>query len=338
MTYKFYAILLVGVIAVSLIFFISPDLRKLVTTSVLTETTIEQTAVITIPEDAPAGEHVFSITVEDEQFGDLLAQSEPITIRVLEKNDQGEDVTTARGGSGGGGGSGGEAQSEDGSRKTYPLAPERGHELLGANTTLVDDQGRVIVRLAGGSSMLKKTVKVTRDNYWLYVTARHDQPAPVQAAIYLDGRAWKILTLDQGDDKYRMHQVGLLRDFGSGEISFKFLNDVYDQQDINNEKTDRNFWLDSWALSTDPNLSRISSPYSGAVRGTKTTGVTLLPRLNSIIREELGTQFVIWDIWSYYAPRLVAAPERRDAIGTEERLRTVMKFWRSVRPDLPRGE
>lgn len=319
-----------------------PEWRKFITASLVTETTLEQKVVITIPADATPGEQTFNINVEDNEYGDLLAQSEPVTVYVLAETESGVDsMESTSDGVGatsevGGGGGGEEMALLD--IRTYAFAVERGHQLEGKNTSIVDDQGRVVVRLAGNTSVVKRAVRVTRDRYWLYVTARHDKPGPVQVAVYVDGQAWKVFALEAGDDQYRMHRIGLLRDFGGSEISFKFINDEFDRQNVSNEETDRNFFLDAWALSTDPNLDRIRAPYSGLIKGTKTVGINLLPRLNTIIREELGAQFVSWDIWSYYAPRLVAQPGRREAIGTEDRLRTVMKFWRAVRPQRPRGE
>lgn len=334
---KRYFVLVIVVVGLLGLVLSVPGWRKYLTTSILTETTLEQKVVITIPADAQPGEHTFNINVEDGQYGDLLAQSEPVTIKVLALTNDGEEGSAAEG-SGGGSGSGGSEETGNVNIITYPFAPERGHDLAGTNTTIVEDQGRVAVRLAGNTSTVKKVVRVTRENYWLYITARHDRPEPVEVAVYMDGQAWKVLKMEQGDDKYRMHQVGLLRDFAGSEISFKFINDVYDRQNVTDEGTDRNFFFDAWALSTDPNLDRIRAPYSGMIKGAKTTGVKLLPRLNSIIREELGEKFVTWDIWSYYAPRLVAQPARREAIGTEDRLRTVMKFWRAAQPQRPRGE
>ena len=66
-------------------------------------------------------------------------------------------------------------------------------------------------------------------------------------------------------------------------------------------------------------------------------GVVLLPRLNQIIREELGTQFVTFEIWRYYAVRLVALPSARESIKSEDYLRNVMQYWKGVRPNKPRG-
>ncbi len=334
-TSKLYLFLLAGAVITGSIVLSVPEIQKFITTSVVSETILEQKVAITIPADAPPGDHTFNITVEDGQIGDTLAQSEPVTIKVLGPTDSGEETSGDEGG-GGSGGVGGDAAASI-NIVTYPFAPERGHQTSGSNTTIVEDQERVVARLAGNTSTVSKVVRVTRENYWLYITARHDQPEPVQVAVYIDGQAWKVLTMEQGDNKYRIHQVGLLRSFAGSEISFKFINDVYDRQDVTNEVTDRNFFIDAWALSTDPKLDKIRAPQSGVVKGAKTTGAKLLPRLNAIIREELGERFVTWDIWSYYAPRLVAQPNRREAIGTEDRLRTVMKFWRAASPQKPRG-
>ncbi|MEX2054585.1 MAG: hypothetical protein WD972_00245, partial [Candidatus Andersenbacteria bacterium] len=77
---------------------------------------------------------------------------------------------------------------------------------------------------------------------------------------------------------------------------------------------------------------------TAGVRTTRSAGWTLLPALNSYITQELGAEHVTFDIWQYYAVRLTVAAAHRASIPTEERLRSIMRFWQGVRPDRPRGE
>lgn len=323
-----------------------PQLRQFLTTQVAKDINLQKTVKITVPADAPPGEHTFFINVQDGETGDLLAVSELLTIVV--EDTSGEDNAPGDEGNGdnGGGGNGGDSSSDSGGggggdsgtggghvpstpTKTFAFSPERGHELSGNSASIVKDAGKVVVKLANSSDTLWKSLKVPTRNYWLYINVKHSTPKPIKMAIYINNKAWKVITLDKGDNQYRTHRVGLLRSFKGSKVSFRL---------VNNQK-DNALFINSWSLSTNPNLKAIKAPSGkGSIKGTRVLGTHLLPRLNQIIREGLGKQFVVWDIWSYYAPRLVAPPSKRYAIGTEERLREVMRFWKIVRPQRPRGE
>jgi hypothetical protein len=324
-----------AVVAVVLVVMLAvPQLRKFLSIQVAQDIDFQKTVRISVPENAPPGEHTFQVTVQDNEFGDLLAASEPITI-VVEDTSGGDDGGGGGGGNGGGGG-GGDPGIGGGHRpsapvRTFAFAPERGHEIKGNSASVTEDAGRVVVKLGSNSDLLWKSLKVPVGNYWLYFDAKHSLPKPVKVAVYVNDKAWKVVTLDNGDNQYRVHRAGLLRVFKGSKVSFRLVND-------GSGANDRNFFIDAWALSTSPNLKAIGAPAGkGIIRGTRTRGLRLLPRLNQITREELGKEFVVWDVWSYYAPRLVAHPSRREAIGTEQRLREVMRFWKLVSPDRPRG-
>ena len=319
----------VAVVAVLVVMLTVPQLRQFLSTQVAKDINLQKKVKITVPENAPPGEHTFLINVQDEN-GELLTESELITIVVEDISEGGDDP----GGGGGGGGGGGEGDGHKPSvpARTFAFAPERKHDVAGNSASIISDLGRVVVRLRSNSDSLSKSLKVPVDNYWLYIDAKHGVPKPIKVAIYVNNKAWKVVTLDKGDNRYRVHRAGLLRVFKGSKVHFRLVND---QKGVN----DRDFLIDAWALSTDPNLKRIESPASkGLIKGTRNRGVHFLPSLNQIIREELGKQFVVWDIWSYYAPRLVAQPDRREAIGTKDRLREVMRFWKLVSPHNPRGE
>jgi len=332
-TIYFIAGLLIAVIVVVLTV---PQLRGFLTTTVAQEVTLSRTVRIEIPEDAPVGEHEFNINVTDSTDGKLLAQSEQVMILVEEKLDSGSG---GDGGGGGGSGGGGGGEGASGPYKTYAFAPERGHDIAGNDSGVVNDGSKVVVKLAENTATLKKKVNVPLEDFWFYIVARHDKPTPVKLAIYLNGKAWKVVTLDKGNNSYELIRVGVLRNFRGGVIGFRLTNDVFDRGNPNNEELDRNAFIDAWALSTDPNLKQIAVGSGKVAAGRKVgSGKALLPHLNQITREMLGPQFVNWDIWSYYAARLVAAGNRPEAITTRDDLNTKITFWRYARPARPRGD
>ena len=74
-TSKLYLFLLAGAVITGSIVLSVPEIQKFITTSVVSETILEQKVAITIPADAPPGDHTFNIKLEDGQIGDTLAQS-----------------------------------------------------------------------------------------------------------------------------------------------------------------------------------------------------------------------------------------------------------------------
>lgn len=294
------------------------------------EQVLEKTLRLTIPQDMEPGTYKFKIEWEDSQDDSLLALGEEITVVVTD--DDGD------GGDGDSGGGGGEEETPARPVRIYTFAPHKGHVISGAYSGVREDGGLTVVTLAHTRARLAKKVVVPRDSYWLYVNVKHDKPGPVDMAVYLNNKAWKVIRLDKNDNRYRTHRVGLLRNFAGGTIRFRFLNDVYDRSAPTNEARDRNLYIASWGLTTDASRLPIKKTISRGVGGGWLGGVILLPRLNQIIREELGRQFVTFDIWKYYASRLTALNRAREYIGSEDHLRNVMKYWKGVRPSRPRGD
>lgn len=244
------------------------------------------------------------------------------------------------GGNGGGGNGGGESSNEESNRPQhsaqFPAAT--GHKISGSYSGLRRDGNLTVAKLAHSRARLERKVSVPLGDYWLFLYAKHDRPGPVKLAVYLNNRAWKVIELAGNDDKYRVHRVGLLRGFRSGTIRFRLLNDAYDRSMPTDEKTDRNLYIAAWGLNTDANRNPIVIAALSRATGGPSASPALLPRLNQFIREELGAHFVNFDIWFYYAKRLTTLSTNRVFIGTESRLRNVMRFWRGVSPNQPRGE
>ena len=107
---KLYFVLVIAAAGLVGLFLTVPGWRKFLTASLVTETALVQKVVITIPADATPGEQTFNINVEDSEYGDRLAQSEPVTVNVLAETDSGVDSmesTSDSGGAAGGVGGGG---------------------------------------------------------------------------------------------------------------------------------------------------------------------------------------------------------------------------------------
>lgn len=214
--------------------------------------------------------------------------------------------------------------------RTYRFEAERGHRLAGRHSRFETVGSRQGALLAQERSFIERSVSVVPGNYWLYLNAKHDIPHPVDVAVYLNNRPWKAIRLDKGDNRYRSHAIGQLKNFRGGKVRFRFLKDKFDgvQPDL-----DRNLHIDWWGLT--PNQSRV--PIAAGLSSRRTAGQILLPRLNQIVREELGPQHVNRDIWHFYARRLVLPARDHASIQTELRLRQVMRYWKSINPSIPRG-
>lgn len=337
-------VVVVVVLILAVITLLLPWLRRYLLTQVVPgieeeEQRFEKRLKLTIPHDTQPGEYELRVSWEDPQEGRLLTLSDPVTIVV---SSNGDDV--GGGGDGGGNGSGNGGGSGDSGAnelsapvRTFAFSPDRGHRVYGAYSGIRSDKGLSVVTLAHARAGLEKKVSVSRGDYWLYINAKHDRPGPVDVAVYLNNRAWKVVRLDKNDDRYRTHRIGLLRQFSGGVIRFRFLNDIYDKSDPTNEAKDRNLHIASWGLTTDPSRLPVAKT-SRAVGGGRSQGWEVLPRLNQVIREELGSRFVVLDIWRYYAHRLTTKPTNREAIQSEAHLRNVMRYWKNVSPLRPRGE
>jgi hypothetical protein len=331
-----YLIIVAVSAVVVILILIYPELNRSILTQVVPgleeeEQVLEKKLRLTIPQDTMPGTYKFNVGWEDDS---LLGLSEEITV-IVDNDDGGND--NGGGDGGGGGGGGGDAEVQARPVRSYTYAPHKGHVIAGSYSGIRKDGGLTVVTLAHAKARLAKKVAVVKDSYWLYVNVKHDKPGPVDMAVYLNDKAWKVLRLDKGDDRYRTHRVGLLRNFSGGTIRFRFLNDAYDKSDPTNEAKDRNFHIASWGLTTDASRLPITKVTSN-VGGGRVGNITLLPRLNQVIREELGRGFVTFDIWKYYAARLTISPKAREAIRSDAQLRNVMKYWKGVRPSRPRGD
>ena len=324
------------------VIFVYPALNRSIRTQIVPgideeEQILEKKLRLTIPPDAESGTYKFKVGWEDSQDNSLLALSEEITVVVADDDtDGGGDGEGDNGGGDGGGG--GEEEVQARPVRTYAFAPHKGHAISGAYSGVREDSGLTVVTLAHEGARLAKKVAVPRDSYWLYVNAKHDKPGPVDMAVYINNKAWKVIRLEKQDNRYRTHRVGLLRNFTGGTIRFRFLNDVYDKADPTNEAKDRNLHIASWGLTTDASRLPLLNTVSKGVGGGATGRVALLPRLNQINREELGRQFVTFDIWKYYAARLTIPSTTRESIRSEAHLRNVMRYWKGVRANRPRGD
>lgn len=344
-------IIVFGLIGTAIVvIFVYPSLNRYLSTQVVPgldeeEQVIEKTLKLTIPEDAKPGTYKFNVGWGEAEDGSPLSLGEEVSVVICGSgggndgdNDDGNDD---RGGGNDGDGEDEEQDEEQGEEevqvRTYTYSPHKGHAISGAYSGVREDSGLKVVTLAHSTARLAKKIVVPRDNYWLYVNVKHDKPGPVDMAVYLNNKAWKVLRFDKNDNKYRTHRVGLLRNFSGGTIRFRFLNDTYDKSDPSNEVKDRNLHIASWGLTTDTTRLSLANTVSTGIKRI-VGGVILMPRLNQIIREELGTQFVTFKIWRYYAVRLAALPGVRETIQSEDHLRNVMRYWKGVRPSNPRGD
>lgn len=308
-----------------------------------------------VPEDTYPQDYNFNINVADED-GNMIAMSEQVTVTVenvseipedepddTDSDDQDND-SSGGGGSSSSGGGGGDPSTLKPLRRSL-FYPQRGHAINGFFSGIVYENSRYVAKLGSNTAFLLNDKVGMRqpDDYWLFINAKHDAPAPVHLAVYLNDRAWKTFLLEKGDNQYRTHRVGLLRDFRNGRIKFRLVNDVYDKSDPDNENADRNLYIQWWALSNQSNPQSLSvggvadSASNAPPTQYRAGGWALMPDLNRYISQELGPQHVNFDIWKYYAWRLSAPSTNRASISSESHLRAVMRYWKSNQPTKPRG-
>ena len=299
----------------------------------------------TPPAGTSAGTKTLTLVATDTEG---VTTTKNVTINVAAPAEAvNNDSGSGDGDSGGGGGDGGGDESDSTPArpditKTYQV--EIGHRLEGDHSGIVPAGNGQVAKIAHGRAILEGRVSVPRNNYWLNIRVRHDQPGPVDMAVYLNGRAWKTVRLTKADNNYYTHQVGLLRDFSGGTIRFRLLNDTYHTSRPTDEDTDRNLFVDWWQLTTSsaipkaPSSSATTPTGGGLIAGTRSTGWSLIPGLNQYIREELGAQYVRFDVWQYYAWRLTARTGHRANISSPSHLRNVMRYWRGVNPERPYGQ
>lgn len=319
-----------------------------------------RTLKVTVPDNVYPQDYTVSLFMENED-GDRVAISEPVTITVENVSEipddepqdpasntespDGSDEGEGGGGSSGGGGGGGGEPIKPLRRSIY--YPQRGHAISGFFSGIVTEGYRFVAKLGSNTAFLvNDSVRMKQpDDYWLFISAKHDAPAPVHLAVYVNDKAWKTLLLDKGDNKYRTHRVGLLRGFRTGRIKFRLVNDTYNKAQPENENEDRNLYLEWWALSNQSNPQSLNvggaAPAAAAPAADtqyRPRGWSLMPELNRYISEELGPQHVNFDIWKYYAWRLAAPKTNRAAISSESHLRAVMRYWKAQSPASPRGD
>ncbi len=118
---------------------------------------------------------------------------------------------------------------------------------------VVQDGDRSILALSRPDVVASYFVRLPQTGrYLVEFHARHDLPAPVEAEILLNGRSWKRLVLRAGDGQYHTSRVGILRNFSSGVIGVRFLNDFFDGNALRScldnatclDQADRNLYLD----------------------------------------------------------------------------------------------
>lgn len=165
------------------------------------------------------------------------------------------------GGSSGDGGGGGDGSSESSgggtsSGKVYTFQAETGHKISGAWSGVVKLGKLTAVKLAQNNAVLEKKIATVPANYYLEVQVRNDRPGSdaVKIAVYLNNRAWKVISLDKKkiNNGFSTYRVGTLRNFKGATVRFRFLNDVFDKARPTDEDSDRNAFIDWWRLVPAP--------------------------------------------------------------------------------------
>lgn len=344
--------LLIVICVVAIGLFLFTDLSLYLKTQVVPEEVtvpndLTQEFTWTPDSDTAPGKYVVQLDATDSE-GTAAAHTVTINVvapTVTETGGNDDPKGGGDGGSGGGGGGSGDS-SEDSVERPRPVQhvfeAESGHTISGSYSGIEPNKKTVV--LAHPQAVLERKVTVAKNNYYLDVHARHDRPGPVKVAVYLNNRAWKVIVLNKNDNQYRTHRLGQLRNFSGGTIRFRLINDVYDRNDPANGDKDRNLHVDWWRLTTDP--SAVSAPEAlrsptrpvGGGTTARSPGWDILPRLNDITKEELGARHVTPTVWQYYATRLTVPSNHKASIQAESELRTVMKYWRGVRPSQPYGD
>lgn len=73
-------------------------------------------------------------------------------------------------------------------------------------------------------------------------------------------------------------------------------------------------------------------------KSTPGTEASLMSQINQAIRANLGAKHVTEYVWNYYAHRVGLDASSKDAITSREKLDAVMKYWLTVKPELPTGQ
>lgn len=341
--------ILTGICVVAILVFTFTDLSLYLRTQVVPEevttpTDITQEYTWTPDSSTPPGTYLVQLNATDNE-GTTAAHTVSVNVIASTAAAAGSDDEPSRSsGGGGGGGGGGNSGDEERPRPVqHVFEAESGHTISGAYSGIEPNKKTVV--LAHPQAVLERKVTVAKNNYYLDLHARHDRPGPVKVAVYLNNRAWKVIVLDKNDNRYRTHRLGALRNFSGGTIRFRLLNDTYDRANPTNADKDRNLHVDWWRLTTDP--SAVSAPEAlrsptraigGSGTSSRSPGWDILPRLNDIIKEELGARYVTPTVWQYYATRLTVPANHKASIQAESELRTVMRYWRGVRPTRPYGD
>lgn len=321
-----------------LVFLFTPPVRRYLATQVfpIEEIQLNRKLKLTVDKETKPGDYDFVVAWEDPIGNKLLALSTQARITVTGQSQE-ENNASSSGTESSGVGGGGTATGQ-GAERTFVYQAEDSSKVTGSWSGVRQDGQRRVVKLAHQRARLSHQVAVPAGNYWLDINAKHDRPGPVDVVVYLNNRAWKVIRLGLNDNVYRTHRVGLLKNFSGATVQFRPLTDKYDRANPANEERDRNLHIDWWRLTTRADLTT-ERMQSGAVgRSGRSRGWNILPRLNQVVREELGQRFINFDLWRYYAQRLTAPADRRDAVQTEQHLRNIMRFWRGIRPDQPRGD
>ncbi|MBI4022000.1 MAG: hypothetical protein HY372_01460 [Candidatus Andersenbacteria bacterium] len=329
--------LLLGLVLI-LVLFSSPVRRYLATqVSPIVELQLNRKLKLTVDQQTQPGAYSFKLALEDPVSQQLLALSDPVTVNVTaaataeERDKDSTDAGTQSAG-------GGVTVTSQATRRTFVFQAEDSSQVTGSWSGVRSDGQRRVVTLAHQGARLSRQVAVPAGNYWLDINAKHDRPGPVDIVVYLNNQAWKVIRLSRNDNVYRTHRIGLLKNFSGAAIQFRPLTDTFDRHNPTDENRDRNLNIDWWRLTTETNLTTDRLLIPAKDGHDRSRGWHILPRLNQIVREELGQRFISFDLWRYYARRLTSPIYERDAVQTEQHLRNIMRFWRGVRPDQPQGD
>lgn len=166
---------------------------------------------------------------------------------------------------------------------------------------------------------------------------KHDVPGPVRTRVTANKRHLNTVEWEKGNRTYERQPIGVVSR-GTSVLSVKVENDAWSCSPAQvvsgqTDTCDRDLFLRSLVLRPASNVTQtVSTPAAGG------GGDVPLSSLNSVIREELGAQYVTPDIWQYYAQRLTAPAGSREAIQGRNQLADVMQYWKTVRPTRPRGD
>lgn len=106
--------------------------------------------------------------------------------------------------------------------------------------------------LAHGRVRAEYVIAARPGDYLVELTAQHDRPAPVQIAVYVNERPWKVVTFRRGNGRFEQLPVGILRNFSRGTLTLRFVNDYFDAAQFGateDERHDRNAFIDEIRLT-----------------------------------------------------------------------------------------